>query len=299
MSSVSESCAWARRSACREADPDLFFPEKGTSRERIAQAKAICGACPVREACLREALRIDDQVAICGGLTPAERRRLILPASGREQLSRFQARRLENRSARTIAMTQGADLLWWLVKLEQPVEQVAARLGIRPRALFQVWRMLVPAGAQRQYAPSSIEQVLAESSLSLRRLQQIGRPHEEIAVELGTSQNVVSGCLRVLAQRDEAVDRLAESAGGIEAAVKWMQAAEGRVRRECGYGLTVEDVIETWGRQIRRMHGEGMPLRHVAEQLGLCRETVRQAHHQMVRDPRGIKLTQKQMERVA
>jgi WhiB family redox-sensing transcriptional regulator len=298
MTTATESRTWASRSACQTADPDLFFPSRSTSKERIAEAKAICVSCPVREACLREALRANDQVAICGGLTPQERKGLLTPRQ--EELSKFQALRLENRSARTIAMTQGADLLWWLVQLEQSVEDVAERLETRPRAVFQAWRMLVPAAQKRRFAPSAIERVLAESSLSLRALHQMGRSHEEIASELRTSQNIVSGCLRVLAQRDEAVDRLA---GGderrIESAVKRMQAAEARVRRESGYGLTVDDVIEVAGWQIRRMHAQGMPLRHVAEELGLCRETVRQAHHQMLRTPRGSKLTQKQMEKVA
>lgn len=39
---------WKDRAACREADPDLFFPEEG----HAATAKAVCRACPVREQCL-------------------------------------------------------------------------------------------------------------------------------------------------------------------------------------------------------------------------------------------------------
>ena len=69
---------WRERAACREIDPELFFPaaESGPARTRqVAAAKAVCARCPVREQCLTEALaRIP--YGIAGGLTEHERRRL-------------------------------------------------------------------------------------------------------------------------------------------------------------------------------------------------------------------------------
>lgn len=49
---------WMSLGACRDADPDLFFPigSLGPAQRQIAQAKAVCAACPVRTACLRYAL---------------------------------------------------------------------------------------------------------------------------------------------------------------------------------------------------------------------------------------------------
>ena len=69
---------WRDRAASRDSDPELFFPAAESGRARHAQvaaATAVCAGCPVRAACLAEALaRIPYGVA--GGLTEHERRRL-------------------------------------------------------------------------------------------------------------------------------------------------------------------------------------------------------------------------------
>ena len=69
---------WRERAACRDVDPETFFPtaESGPERDRqVATAKAVCARCPVRAECLGEALaRIPYGVA--GGLTEHERRTL-------------------------------------------------------------------------------------------------------------------------------------------------------------------------------------------------------------------------------
>ena len=44
---------WAPFASCRSLDPDLFFPETANDEDA---AKAVCAACPVREACLDHAL---------------------------------------------------------------------------------------------------------------------------------------------------------------------------------------------------------------------------------------------------
>jgi WhiB family transcriptional regulator, redox-sensing transcriptional regulator len=61
-----------RDAACGPEDLELFYPEPGDQAAEQA-AKAICAACPVREACLDMALATGDQHAILGGTTPAER----------------------------------------------------------------------------------------------------------------------------------------------------------------------------------------------------------------------------------
>jgi Transcription factor WhiB len=70
---------WQRDAACRRpgVHGDLWFPEK-SDRVTERTAKRICrNDCPVRERCLTEALRTDDNdFGIRGGLTPAERRQL-------------------------------------------------------------------------------------------------------------------------------------------------------------------------------------------------------------------------------
>jgi hypothetical protein len=63
---------WRSGAACRDLDPDTFFPQAHSGPE-VARAKAVCAGCPVRRRCLDEALRRIPE-GIAGGLTAAERR---------------------------------------------------------------------------------------------------------------------------------------------------------------------------------------------------------------------------------
>jgi WhiB family transcriptional regulator, redox-sensing transcriptional regulator len=49
---------------CHNADPELFFSE---SDEGIAQAKALCAGCPVRNKCLDGALSRQEPCGVWGG----------------------------------------------------------------------------------------------------------------------------------------------------------------------------------------------------------------------------------------
>jgi len=47
------------RGACRQADPELFFPigaTAGPAARQVEAAKAVCGSCAVRANCLSYAL---------------------------------------------------------------------------------------------------------------------------------------------------------------------------------------------------------------------------------------------------
>ena len=61
--------------ACREVDPGLFFPNDGDNVAQIAEAKAVCAGCAVKDDCLAFALKYP-QYGIWGGLTDEERRTL-------------------------------------------------------------------------------------------------------------------------------------------------------------------------------------------------------------------------------
>ena len=67
---------WRRLAACRDADPELFFPvsASGPSLDQITQAKEICTDCPVRRQCLVFALNTRQNHGIWGGMTEEERR---------------------------------------------------------------------------------------------------------------------------------------------------------------------------------------------------------------------------------
>jgi WhiB family redox-sensing transcriptional regulator len=66
---------WMLRGACRQVDPELFFPiaAKGPAERQVADAKAVCGPCSVRPDCLSFALEAMPE-GIWGGTTREERR---------------------------------------------------------------------------------------------------------------------------------------------------------------------------------------------------------------------------------
>lgn len=65
---------WQQFALCAEVDPELFFPAMGMPAN---QARRICGACEVREICLKESLATEeDEHGIFGGKTVQERKAL-------------------------------------------------------------------------------------------------------------------------------------------------------------------------------------------------------------------------------
>ncbi|GAA1110420.1 WhiB family transcriptional regulator [Nocardiopsis metallicus] len=77
--------AWA---ACRDMDPDLWFPAQSTS---VRAAKRVCRVCPVQLNCLTDALGRGELYGVWGG-TSEEERRLIRAV-----------RRTDRKTRRTIA----------------------------------------------------------------------------------------------------------------------------------------------------------------------------------------------------
>ena len=69
---------WRENSACRDTDPDLFFPvgTTGPAIEQIETAKAVCRACDVQKSCLDYALTTNQDSGIWGGTSEEERRAL-------------------------------------------------------------------------------------------------------------------------------------------------------------------------------------------------------------------------------
>ena len=66
---------WREMAACRDTDPDLFFPNGigMASQVQSDRAKAVCHVCLVVDRCLSFALRSGQDEGIWGGLTPEER----------------------------------------------------------------------------------------------------------------------------------------------------------------------------------------------------------------------------------
>lgn len=63
------------RAACRDTDPELFFPvgDSGPAALQVAEAKAVCRTCPVTEACLAWALGAAHEDGVWGGRDAGER----------------------------------------------------------------------------------------------------------------------------------------------------------------------------------------------------------------------------------
>jgi len=72
---------WHARAACSGLNPDDWFPTKGSGDH--ARAKQICVGCPVREACLEDALERGEKQGIWGGASPRRRRQLVLAYANR------------------------------------------------------------------------------------------------------------------------------------------------------------------------------------------------------------------------
>ena len=65
---------WVEQAVCRSVDPDLWFPEGGMNQ--WSPVFRICASCPVRRDCLKEALDLDIEYGIWGGVPSRVRERI-------------------------------------------------------------------------------------------------------------------------------------------------------------------------------------------------------------------------------
>lgn len=81
---------WRDDAACRDTDPDLFFPvgTTGPALEQIAAAKAVCVQCDVQAECLEFAIVSNQDSGVWGGTSEEERRVLR-----RQHVARLKAAR--------------------------------------------------------------------------------------------------------------------------------------------------------------------------------------------------------------
>lgn len=62
--------------ACNGLDPEVFYPEEDNA-DLVEIAKQICNVCPIRVACLEQAISQAEEFGIWGGLTKSERLTII------------------------------------------------------------------------------------------------------------------------------------------------------------------------------------------------------------------------------
>jgi WhiB family redox-sensing transcriptional regulator len=72
---------WLDAGACRNEDPELFFPitSSGPSAQQIEAAKAVCQRCGVQDQCLHYALESHQSYGVWGGTSEEERGRMSAP----------------------------------------------------------------------------------------------------------------------------------------------------------------------------------------------------------------------------
>jgi WhiB family transcriptional regulator, redox-sensing transcriptional regulator len=168
--------AWLDQAACRDHDPEQFFPESG-EHTKAAEAKAICAGCQVRDQCLDLAVTaaggIDHDHGVFGGTLPAERSRLR-----------------GNTFPEPSAYRQDRELAEQAHQLTNQVglRQAARQLGIHRDALaaaFTQWGL--PALERRVgWQPSRFLADRAEAERAYALAQQLGSVNAA-ARELGTT----------------------------------------------------------------------------------------------------------------
>jgi WhiB family transcriptional regulator, redox-sensing transcriptional regulator len=74
---------WRHNAACRDVDPELFFPigNTGPALLQIDEAKQVCRRCPAIESCLQWALESGQDAGVWGGMSEDERRAVKRRAS--------------------------------------------------------------------------------------------------------------------------------------------------------------------------------------------------------------------------
>jgi WhiB family transcriptional regulator, redox-sensing transcriptional regulator len=72
---------WIPQAACRDTDPDTFFPSQPdsagqTGAKGLEAARTICRTCPVQPECLEYALTHHEKFGVWGGTSERERRKI-------------------------------------------------------------------------------------------------------------------------------------------------------------------------------------------------------------------------------
>jgi WhiB family redox-sensing transcriptional regulator len=124
---VGQGGDWRQRAACRQADPELFFPTErsGGYTHQVTRAKEICAGCQVRQPCLDTALHgpqaHNDQHGIFAGTTAKQRSTL----RGRPSMAKG-TRFLQDRTAAQQALALANQV---------SIDRAAQQLGVSKQAL--------------------------------------------------------------------------------------------------------------------------------------------------------------------
>jgi WhiB family redox-sensing transcriptional regulator len=205
---------WRSRAACRKEDPELFFPT-GRGKRPGRDAKQICAACPVHQACLNWALETGQEKGVWGGLSEQERRKMVRARTGLKSGSIS-----EMVAAQRMAEAWGGMLRQWCAE-DVPVREMARRMTTGSRRAgdqevphLRVVRMaLTLLGVDVPEARVSVppprpavarEKVRAHWELVLQR-RRAGVGMRRIAMELGVHVDAVRKELQAWQQEQQEV----------------------------------------------------------------------------------------------
>jgi len=147
---------WQDDAACRGMNPDLFFPHQGAG---YIEAQKICATCPVRFYCAEAAIQAREEFGVWGGLTEAERRRVIKHRAG------FEDQRYKRRTYDDLTRER-AVILFGEIREKCRTEwsaykAVAKRLGVSDAASVAGW---VRKAREAETADLSLDHTPGDSS---------------------------------------------------------------------------------------------------------------------------------------
>jgi WhiB family redox-sensing transcriptional regulator len=167
---------WLDQAACRDLDPERFFPESG-EQTKAAEAKAICGDCQVRDRCLELAVKaaggVDHDHGVFGGTLPAERSQLR--GNTFPEPSAYRQRRELAEAAHQLANQVG---------LRQAAKQLRVHRDTLTAAFHQ-WDLPAPE-LRHGWQPSRFLTDRAEAERAFQLAEQLGSVNAA-ATELGTT----------------------------------------------------------------------------------------------------------------
>jgi WhiB family redox-sensing transcriptional regulator len=168
--------SWLDQAACRDLDPERFFPESG-EQVKAAEAKAICAGCQVRDQCRDLAVNaaggIDADHGVFGGTLPEERS----PFRGNRfpQPSVYRQRR---------DLAEAAHQLAGEVGLRQAAQQLRVHRDAL-KAAFAQWELPMPE-RRVGWQPSRFLADRGEAQRAFALAERLGSVNAA-AAELGTT----------------------------------------------------------------------------------------------------------------
>lgn len=168
---------WRHRAACRDEDPDIWFPVgvSGPALLQTAEAKTVCRCCPVVVQCPDMALDMGLDDGVFGGMSEDERRAL------------------KRRNARTRARTQAEQEP--TVEQATPVRVDGRLMAAPPTLLGRQYQDRQPSERREHALLSNGRSACGSSRLDVEQQRPVS--------ELGASRRCRSAACRKLFEADE------------------------------------------------------------------------------------------------